>query len=202
MLPASPQCTQQQHADLKAAQQPATQLIHAVAAGTNDCWSCLSACLQDDKKRIAIIGADIAEDEFDSAVDEQNPKQLSTTEAAGALPPPGASTATQGAGTGLAEALNLAPKPPSSSSSSSVTAASADLPTDDATDPELASWVEQLQQEVRGLGALCTPQPRQSARIVPSLHRRVLIWLCFGCCFDGESSSCTSTATGCSCKSL
>ena len=105
-------------------------------------------CLQDNQKRIAIIGSVDETDVLDSA-DEL--KQLSTTEAAGALPPPGASTATKGAGTGLAEALNLAPKPPSSSSSSSAAAAAAaadDLPTDDATDPELASWVEQLQQEV------------------------------------------------------
>jgi hypothetical protein len=103
--------------------------------------------LQDNQKRIAIIGS---VDEVLSSTDEANLKQLSTTEAAGALPPPGASTATKGAGTGLAEALNLAPKPPSSSSSAAAAAAAADdLPTDDATDPELASWVEQLQQEVR-----------------------------------------------------
>jgi hypothetical protein len=105
--------------------------------------------LQDNQKRIAIIGS---VDEVLSSTDEANLKQLSTTEAAGALPPPGASTATQGAGTGLAEALNLAPKPPSSSSAAAAAAAAAaadDLPTDDATDPELASWVEQLQQEVR-----------------------------------------------------
>jgi hypothetical protein len=106
--------------------------------------------LQDNQKRIAIIGSVDDVDALSSA-DEASLKQLATTEAAGALPPPGASTATKGAGTGLAEALNLAPKPPSSSSSSgssSTAAAADDLPTDDATDPELASWVEQLQQEV------------------------------------------------------
>jgi hypothetical protein len=103
--------------------------------------------LQDNQKRIAIIGS-VDDVNVLSSADEAALKQLATTEAAGALPPPGASTATKGAGTGLAEALNLAPKPPSSSSSTAAAAAGDDLPTDDATDPELASWVEQLQQEV------------------------------------------------------
>jgi hypothetical protein len=106
----------------------------------------INCLLQDNQKRIAIIGS---VDDVLSSTDEANLKQLSTTEAAGALPPPGTSTATKGAGTGLAEALNLAPKPPSSSAAAAAAAAD-DLPTDDATDPELASWVEQLQQEVRG----------------------------------------------------
>jgi hypothetical protein len=61
------------------------------------------------------------------------------------------STATAGAGTGLAEALNLAggsSSSGSSSGSSEAAAAAVSGPSDDATDPELASWVEQLQQEV------------------------------------------------------
>jgi hypothetical protein len=73
-----------------------------------------------------------------------------TTESAGALPPPGASTATAGAGTGLAEALNLAGGAGGSGSSGGGVS-SVERPAEDATDPELASWVEQLQQEVRDL---------------------------------------------------
>lgn len=123
---------------------------------------------QNEQKRIAIISADVAEQE-EEQVDPNAPKQLSTTEAAGALPPPGMSTATAGAGTGLAEALNLAAGSSSSGgaaaggggdkSSSSGSGggsagggggvASVERPAEDATDPELASWVEQLQQEVR-----------------------------------------------------
>lgn len=101
--------------------------------------------LQNEKKRIAIISAEVEEAE----ADPNAPKQLSTTEAAGALPAPGASTATAGAGTGLAEALNLAGGSGSSSSNSTGGGiASVERPAEDATDPELASWVEQLQQEV------------------------------------------------------
>jgi hypothetical protein len=106
---------------------------------------------QNEKKRIAIISAEVEEAESGSNA----PKQLSTTEAAGALPAPGASTATAGTGTGLAEALNLAGGGSSSGGggggSSGGGVASVERPAEDATDPELASWVEQLQQEVSTL---------------------------------------------------
>lgn len=85
------------------------------------------------------------------------PPNTRTTESAGALPPPGASTATAGAGTGLAEALNLTGGAGGSSGSTGGGVASVERPAEDATDPELASWVEQLQQEVSccGCGLLC-----------------------------------------------
>jgi hypothetical protein len=110
---------------------------------------------QNEQKRIAII-ADVQDDKQKQQQDPNAPKQLSTTEAAGALPPPGTSTATAGAGSGLAEALNLAGGGTSGSSgggsgSTGGGVASVERPAEDATDPELASWVEQLQQEVGGM---------------------------------------------------
>ena len=106
---------------------------------------------QNEQKRIAII-ADVQDDQ-QKQQDPNAPKQLSTTEAAGALPPPGTSTATAGAGSGLAEALNLAGGGSGSSGGGSGSSgggvASVERPAEDATDPELASWVQQLQQEVR-----------------------------------------------------
>ncbi len=62
-------------------------------------------------------------------------------------------SATTAAGIGPAEALNLAASNSGSSSGgSSGGVASVERPAEDATDPELASWVEQLQQEVRAFG--------------------------------------------------
>jgi hypothetical protein len=133
-----------------------------------------ASAAQNDKKRIAIIGAEEAVATVtaeDSSVtlevsssggggsggggggndDDNNPRQLTTTEAAGALPPPGTSTATRGSGSGLAEALNLA----AGSSGGGGSGGGGDLLSDNASDPELAGWVEQLQQEVRMQPSYC-----------------------------------------------
>ncbi|KAF6258180.1 hypothetical protein COO60DRAFT_1144071 [Scenedesmus sp. NREL 46B-D3] len=144
---------------------------HATSAARKD----LEPISLDNQKRIAIIGS-VDDVDVLSSTDEADLKQLSAKESAGALPPPGTSTATKGAGTGLAEALNLAAKPPGSSSSSAAAAAAAaaadDLPNDDATDPELASWVEQLQQESMALAMQLSQYRSQAAAKIASLAAR------------------------------
>ncbi len=99
--------------------------------------------LQGEQQRIAIIGGgQVPPLESSLAAEQQlSPSSPLPPSEGGAplpLPPPGTSSATVSSGSGLAEALNLAGSG----------AALSQLPGDDATDPELTSWVETLQQEV------------------------------------------------------